>query len=245
MHKTGFVIAVAFIATVAGGAWETRAGDTGVRGFRILELDGKPVRWPGNSAGPPSITYAFVEKDSHFQGAKNCGSMQSPDSLLKTSRIDRAKFEGEVRAAFDMWERAAGLVFSEIPNPANAGILIGAQLEGEGHAFANVDYRAGAGKERLIEKSLICLNPDLRWKVGFGGSLSVYDIRYTIAHEIGHAIGLDHPASSNQLMSFTYGERFRDLQEGDVEGAVRIYGARQIEAGQYGPVTSSIATKAR
>src|SRR5262249_26938880 len=95
-----------------------------------------------------------------------------------------------------------------------------------GRAFANVDYRPGPGKIGDIERSLICLNPSRSWKIGFGGSAAAYDLRYTIAHEIGHAIGLDHPDPDGQLMSFKYQEDFRTLQTGDVQGAVRLYGNR-------------------
>jgi hypothetical protein len=64
-----------------------------------------------------------------------------------------------------------------------------------------------------------------RWKVGFDGNLKAYDLRYTLAHEIGHAIGLDHPPGPGQIMNYRYEERFRDLQSGDVFGAVALYGA--------------------
>src|SRR3546814_17194845 len=64
------------------------------------------------------------------------------------------------------------------------------------------------------------------WKVGVGGDVTVYDLRYAIAHEAGHAIGLDHPSPSGQLMSFRYDELFRDLQPGDVAGVVALYGPR-------------------
>jgi hypothetical protein len=71
-----------------------------------------------------------------------------------------------------------------------------------------------------IEKALICINPRQAWKAGFDGNLAVYDLRYTIAHEIGHAIGLDHPGPSGQVMSYGYHEEFRTLQARDVDGTV-------------------------
>src|SRR3546814_7918489 len=79
---------------------------------------------------------------------------------------------------------------------------------------------------RRISRSLSGLNPQKPWKVGFGGDVTVYDLRYAIAHEAGHAIGLDHPSPSGQLMSFRYDELFRDLQPGDVAGVVALYGPR-------------------
>jgi hypothetical protein len=76
-----------------------------------------------------------------------------------------------------------------------------------------------------ISKALVCLNPLKRWKIGFDGDLKTYDLRYTLAHEIGHAIGLDHPSGGGQIMGYRYEERFRSLQPGDVRGAVLLYGA--------------------
>ena len=90
------------------------------------------------------------------------------------------------------------------------------------------NHANGTGAEpspaRRIAKSLICLNPAKSWKIGFNGNMDVYDLRYTIAHEVGHAIGLDHPSPSGQLMSFRYDEDFRSLRPGDVSGAVALYG---------------------
>ena len=205
-------------------------------GFRLLDLDGRNVKWGRGDGLATVVTYAIVDRHMRFPEARNCTGVVPVDQLLANSRIDRTKFEHEVKAAFSMWEEVADITFRQVDNSQSAGILIGAQADPVGHAFANVDYRAGTesvtNSIREIGRSLICLNPSKTWKVGFDGKLTVYDLRYTIAHEIGHAIGLDHPEPASQLMSFKYHERFRSLQAGDVEGAVRLYGKR----------TSSIST---
>lgn len=77
---------------------------------------------------------------------------------------------------------------------------------------------------RSISRALICLNPAEPWKVGFDGNLAVYDLRYTLTHEIGHTIGLDHPAARGELMYVDYEEKFRVPQPGDVRGAAALYG---------------------
>lgn len=94
-----------------------------------------------------------------------------------------------------------------------------------GWAFANLACSSDADEGvRGIEQALVCLNPDHDWKVGFDGDENAYDIRYTLIHEIGHAIGLDHPGPSVGVMAFRYTEAFDDLQPGDLRGVRRLYG---------------------
>ncbi len=45
-------------------------------------------------------------------------------------------------------------------------------------------------------------------------------------HEIGHAIGLDHPTGRGHIMSFRYSEKLDGLSGGDIAGAAYVYGAR-------------------
>jgi hypothetical protein len=198
------------------------------RTYKALRLEGNVVRWR-KPAGRARLvlTYRLVVDREQFPGARNCGKMTSVNALLTRSGVAAATFREELAAAFVMWEAVANLIFREAEEGAPADIIIGAQLEPEGWAFADVVYD-GASPEQIkpILRALVCLNPLRRWKVGFDGDLEAYDLRYTLAHEIGHAIGLDHPASTGQIMGFRYEERFRTLQPGDVKGAIALYGKR-------------------
>lgn len=216
-----FGLALALLAGIGGVHAQTYLG------FRLLDFGGVYVRWGGSVDEPVTVTYAFADRDVTFADARNCSAMVPIDGLLADSKIGRQAFEAEVQAAFEMWEQVANIRFEPAAPGTKPGILIGAQRDPIGYAYADVAYaRAGGGRVRQIERSLICLNPAKRWKIGFDGNLAVYDVRYTIAHEIGHAIGLDHPEPHGQLMSMRYQESFRTLQAGDVSGAVRIYGSR-------------------
>lgn len=200
--------------------------------YRLLELDGRDaVRWRMPAQGMPAkITYAFLTAPASFAGARNCGAMLPPGAALGPSNIRDDDFRREVRAAFTLWEQAANIAFEETSSVADAGILIGADAKPRGRAFTNVALATseprpsdGVGD---IRQSLICLNPRQPWKIGFDGNLDVYDLRFTMTHEIGHAIGLDHPGPEGQLMSFRYVEKSRELQPGDIEGVAALYGRK-------------------
>lgn len=223
------IVSSANIVAPTASADADKATQRAGTGYRLLELGGRKARWVVPDAGlPATIRYAFLLEPAQFPGARNCDAMLPPDAALKPSRIALSDFRREVRAAFSAWENAANIVFVETASVADAGILIGADAKARGRAFTNVALRneAGAAASGMgaIRQSLICINPLRPWKIGFDGNLDVYDLRFTITHEIGHAIGLDHPSPEGQLMSFRYVETARDLQHGDIAGAVALYG---------------------
>lgn len=194
--------------------------------FKQLRLDGNFVRWPRQDASASLVlTYKVLEGFQSFDGARNCKRMTDIGAVTERSHIERTVFDAELRAALAMWEAAADIRFREAEADEVPNISIGAQAEPEGWAFADVFYnRADPDVVKPISRSLVCLNPNKAWKIGFDGDLRVYDLRYTLAHEIGHAIGLDHPNAPGQIMGYRYEESFRELQAGDLSGAVALYG---------------------
>lgn len=214
-----FCLCLAFLFLPVFAAAEERAG------YRLLKFDGRPVKWGETAYGAGSrVTYAFLTQPTQFDDARNCRAMAPADGFLEAQNIEKAAFEASVAEAFAMWEAAAGVRFVQTVDPEGADILIGADLEKRGWAHADVRAGAAVGAIRPIERSLVCLNPERPWKIGFGKDRDAQDIRYTVSHEIGHAIGLNHASPEGQLMSFIYGEDFADLQPGDINGARALYG---------------------
>jgi hypothetical protein len=194
-------------------------------GYRLLQLDERPVKWGQQHLGAgAAITYALITEAMAFNDARNCKNMAPVDQLLERSGVDPAAFDIALGAALSMWQGAANVVFKRSENVETADILIGVDADGRGWAHADVLPDPGPGLVGGIARGLVCLSAERSWKVGFGGNPSAQDLRYTLAHEIGHVIGLNHPSPDGQVMSFNYGEAFAELQRGDIEGVLVLYG---------------------
>jgi len=195
--------------------------------YRHIILDGHQVKWGSPAAGTGAVvTYALLDATRNFPAARNCGAMAPMAPLLAENGVSAKAFDTELRAAFALWSGAANIRFVPAEATGSADLLIGAQAKPRGRAFTNVEYEATGpnGGVRRLTRSLICFSPEHPWKIGFDGNLEIYDLRYALLHEIGHAIGLDHPAIAGVLMDFRYLEEFRAPQNGDILGAVALYG---------------------
>ena len=220
MRLLGFgVLLAAMLASTAG------VSHASANRFKLLVIGGKQLKWAKRTGHTLVLKYAFLKESRDFPGARNCRRMHPIDTMADRSRLDLAAMKREIVAGLHQWSAIADIVFEEASTPKGADILLGTRAREEGSAFADV-FPMGrpSGATDRIQRSLICFNAAHKWKIGFGGDLERYDLRYVATHEAGHAIGLDHPSRSGELMSFRYGEAFRGLQPGDALGAIRLYG---------------------
>jgi hypothetical protein len=244
--KRGLMAAVlaAAVVAVAGMPKPVAAAE-----FRLLKLDGVFVKWGAAQFGTgATVTWALQQGERHQPDAINCQDTTSLDGLLGRAGVSSEVFHTQVVKAFAMWQSRSDLTFVEAAPGEKADIVIGAELTPRGIAWTNVDYQrppmdtpplmvsaasqtvpaAPQGEPAIatLTQAAICLNPEMSWHVGPGASLTTYDLRLVLAHEIGHAIGLDHPGREGQLMGFAYQNNLTDLMTGDVSGVVRLYGAK-------------------
>ena len=196
--------------------------------FRLLEIGSLYVKWGAAALGQGAgtVTYGFVRSRSSFPGARNCPTLVPADGIAAAADVDRRRLEALAAGAFDLWSGAANIAF----RPAQAGetpdILIGAQGSPHGIAFADVrnDRARAVSGVAPLTTATICLNPTMAWTDN-GGVLGALDLRTVLAHEIGHAIGLDHPGPTGTLMGYRDQGEIDGLMSGDIAGVQRLYGA--------------------
>lgn len=192
-----------------------------------------------------------LPKNNPTLSRDNCGSMRPFAAIVAASPgVSDEMARQQLRAAFAAWQEVAGLEFIEVNDPHKADIIIGATVAASGRAFANLSIRGGRDAQPIakalgatsdgrpsdragpiversaaaIDRAYVCLNSKTPWKAGFDGNLDVYDLRYTFMHEIGHAVGLDHPGRSGSIMGYRYDERVHKLQPSDIAAAQSLYG---------------------
>jgi len=194
--------------------------------FRLLRLDGHFVKWGAASwASGAQVTYAFVRKEMAFADAVNCKVLVPLDALQEKANIPAASFEAAVAAAFRQWSAVVNVSFLRSDEPETAQLLIGAQKRQRGIAYTNLWHGSQEGADiSPITRASICLNPDRDWQLESDGDKNTYEVDRVMAHEIGHAIGLNHSGPSGQLMAFRYSETDAGLGAGDVAGALLLYG---------------------
>jgi len=224
MHSSRWIkVMAALTLALSLSAQASRADD-----FRLLEIGGFHVKWGAAALGQGAgtVTYGFVRSSTSFPGARNCPTVVAAAGIAAAAGVDRRRFEALAAQAFGLWSGAANIAF----RPAQAGetpdILIGAQGSPHGIAFTDVwsDRAQAVSGVAPLTTATICLNPAVAWtdKREVPGALNLGTV---LAHEIGHAIGLDHPGPTGTLMGYRDQGDIDGLMSGDIAGVQRLYGA--------------------
>ncbi|MDE2600246.1 MAG: matrixin family metalloprotease [Rhodocyclaceae bacterium] len=133
-----------------------------------------------------------------------------------------------VNTAFNMWSSVANLTFVQVPDDgaafnaptASGDIRLGLHtFDGAFGILAHGYYPPLNGGSAAGD---IHFDVAENWKVSFGGP--GFDIVQVLAHELGHALGLDHTNVPGSLMNPFYSESFYGPQADDIAGMQHIYG---------------------
>jgi hypothetical protein len=145
-----------------------------------------------------------------------------------------AGFLTQIQNAFAAWAAVANLTFVQVADSGVGCAFNAAGCGGDirigGHAFdgpngvlAHGFYPPANGNTAAGD---IHFDSADLWKLGLGGP--GFNIFQVMAHELGHALGLDHTGVANSLMNPFYTEAFLGPQADDIAGMRFIYG-RQVD----------------
>lgn len=202
-----------------------------------------PGKW-----GPPVFgTGAVVTWSLMPSGA----TMEPGEGLSSAlSSFMPAGFLAAIQAAFDAWSAVANLTFVQLTevgvcNFQAAGCnqgdirIAGTNLGGAGGTLAHGYYPPSNGG---LAAGDIHFDVNDGWDLVFDGTGDgAFSIFQVMAHELGHALGLDHTLVPASLMNAFYTEAFSGPQADDIAGMQFIYGPAPQDPGDPIPEPATLA----
>lgn len=157
---------------------------------------------------------------------------QSSGQILWTSSLDSsldynataysaADFDTSLASAFQAWEDVASVDFEYTANAAAADIVVGmGALPGSTVGRAAMTFSVLPGTDQIVDADITMDSLETWSPNGEGGETDFFAVA---AHEIGHAIGLEHVNDATELMNPVLSTD--TLGDGDIAGAQALYGA--------------------
>lgn len=166
--------------------------------------------WDGPGRNPHVIQYYF--------GAIPQLTGASPEAV-------KSAFQTAMRAWSDA--TAGNLVFAEVYSANQPNTIDIVWIDEPGHfadnAVAHSYYASPPNPEPHAGD--IHLNPLRPWATGIQAGPGTYQVERVAAHEIGHALGMDHAMAAPAVMAGTIrpGEIFSGLSADDIDGICDLY----------------------
>lgn len=212
-HLGAAVIVAATLLGSAGGAEAFVLGPT------------TPGKWGGATMGTPGGTVTW----SLMPTGTSCADEFVGCTITSFADFMPVGYLTAVQAAFDSWSAVANIQFMQVADdgaafngPTSAGDirLGGHTMDGPSGTLAHGFYPPVNGSTAAGD---IHFDVTDTWKIGSGGP--GFNLFQVLAHELGHALGLDHTAVPGSLMNPFYSEAFTGPQADDIAGMQFIYGA--------------------
>lgn len=192
----------------------------------------------------PAFAYDIIRDDGRIvKYAPGTVTFQVKVGTGRTLQ-DGTNFSTSFVAAIDTWNavmanlQLAGNIAAEGPGGRQNGINetffaadVYGEAFGENTVAVTTSFRSGTvqsdGSYRRTQSDII-FNNARSWDSYRGGRQPVLDFRRVAIHELGHALGLDHPDEAGQSVTAVMNSRVSDVdsvRSDDIEGAQFLYGA--------------------
>lgn len=180
-----------------------------------------PVKWgPSQTFGTTGgvVTWSLVPTVTAINPELGGGLATTLSQFLYNG------FEAELKAAFAAWSAIANIQFIQV---VDGGGSVGSGTVADIRIFgASID-----GQDNALAGGVMPGNGAPSGEIVFDRDDAFFFTPHTFfltaAHEIGHAIGLDHSSNPSALMYDFLNENLSGLQSDDIAGAQAIYGAAQ------------------
>ncbi|MEL6390138.1 MAG: matrixin family metalloprotease, partial [Bacteroidota bacterium] len=154
------------------------------------------------------LTFSFQDEPTTLDLLQEDSVSTLPFSALPEYARD------SIRSAFQRWESVADISFVEDSARIDSNIKI---------YIADVSS-GGNGFPRFSDSPCDALNGIIILDPAVSNALTPVVFRAYALHEIGHVMGLGHCQAGNLMSTQSQRTGVTDLQPGDVEGILQIYG---------------------
>ncbi len=156
-------------------------------------------------------------------------------------------YRTEILEAFARWDLEIDLDFTEASSAAAADIVLDfSYLDGAYGTVGLTSYSYSLPSNNFTGNTTITFDSGDTWTWSAAAdsyvlgntTITLYEVAL---HEIGHAIGLDHPTNNATVMYYSANGSATDLTADDIAGAQSIYGAETTPVGTNDTMIGNIA----
>ena len=160
--------------------------------------------WDGAGLGSADLTYTISD---------------APDSL------SQAEVEVAIETALTAWSQAADIRFTQVDQVGlrDSIDITFTNIDGPGGTLARAYFPDDVNPARIAGDVQFDLSE--AWEFGNELGNQAFDLAWVAAHEIGHALGLNHSGESGAILAafVTPNQEFTGLSDHDLEDILELY----------------------